>query len=107
LPTWSGRDGRERNSADASTKESARRETQDGNLGQAGAAAPVRGGSRDAGDGQPAAAAVNDSFEVFTASTGCGSVKFVDYGEEWPGGGNNDDYVVSPAAGQRERCQEA
>ncbi|PJE93904.1 hypothetical protein CUT44_32475 [Streptomyces carminius] len=43
---------------------------------------------------QTAFAAVNDSFSVYTTSGGCGSVDFVDYGEGWPGGGNNDDYLV-------------
>jgi hypothetical protein len=42
----------------------------------------------------PAAAAVNDGFDVWTADGGCGMVEFVDYGEGWPGGGNNDDYLI-------------
>ncbi|MGW3678317.1 hypothetical protein [Streptomyces prasinus] len=42
---------------------------------------------------QAAVAATNDSFTVGTTGGGCGVVNFVDYGEGWPGGGNNDDYL--------------
>ncbi|GGQ73756.1 hypothetical protein [Couchioplanes azureus] len=42
----------------------------------------------------PAAAAVDDSFTLYTTDGGCGMVEFVDYGPGAPGGGNNDDYLV-------------
>lgn len=42
----------------------------------------------------PAQAAYNDSFTVFTLTYMCGSVEFVDYGSGGDGGGSNDDYTV-------------
>lgn len=43
----------------------------------------------------PARAAVNDSFLLCTPYGVYGAcVRFVDYGEGWPGNGNNDDYLV-------------
>ncbi|MEJ3747841.1 hypothetical protein WEI85_31685 [Actinomycetes bacterium KLBMP 9797] len=42
----------------------------------------------------PATAATDDSRIVRTDPPGyCGAISFVDYGDGWPGGGNNDDYV--------------
>jgi hypothetical protein len=40
----------------------------------------------------PSAAAVDDSFTVWTTDA-CGSADFIDYGEGAPGGGSNDDYI--------------
>lgn len=43
----------------------------------------------------PARAAYDDGFLLCTPEGVYGAcARFVDYGEGWPGGGNNDDYVV-------------